>query len=206
MAFIAAIILSYFIGSFPTSFILTKALTGVDIRQVGSGNAGATNVLRTVGKLPAIITLIIDILKGTFVVVVVAKVFHPYAASIDYDLFRVVLGLVVICGHIWSVFLKFRGGKGVATTLGVIGGLAPVSMLIPGLVVWLIVFIPSRYVSLASLVMGAAFPISALVAGESRYVVAFAITLFIINTYKHRSNIERLLKGAENRTTFSKKS
>ena len=119
LVFIFSALLAYLIGSFPTSFIMAKTMKGIDIRQVGSGNAGATNVLRSVGKMPALVTLIVDIAKGIFVVTIAANFFYAFIDNIDYDFYRSFLGLAAICGHIWPVWLKFRGGKGVATTLGV---------------------------------------------------------------------------------------
>jgi len=135
-AFTGSMALAYLIGSFPTSFLLARIFKGIDIRKVGSGNAGATNVLRSVGKLPAAITLIVDILKGVIVVTFVANYFYSFDIDMQYDAYRGLMGLVVVCGHIWSAFLKFKGGKGVATTLGVAIGLTPFA-LIPSALIWL---------------------------------------------------------------------
>ena len=196
-------LLGYLIGSFPTSFILARTLKGIDIRQVGSGNAGATNVLRSVGKLPAVITLIVDVFKGIFVVTIVANFFYSYIENLDYDFYRSFLGLVAVCGHIWPVWLKFRGGKGVATTLGVAIGLAPL-VLIPSVVIWLIVFFTTNYVSLASILALIAFPILAITFSQPLYLVLISVLICSISVFKHRENISRLLKGQENKTILFK--
>lgn len=203
LMFIVSAILGYLIGSFPTSFLLAKAMKGIDIRQVGSGNAGATNVLRSVGKLPALGTLIVDVAKGIFVVTFVANFFYPYLPDVDYDFYRSLLGLLAVCGHIWPVWLNFRGGKGVATTLGVAIGLAP-SVLLPSAFIWLVIFFTTNYVSLASILAMIAFPIIAIAFGQSIYLVLISAVICSISIYKHRENITRLLKGQENKTILFK--
>lgn len=202
---IIAVMTAYLVGSFPTSFILTKLTKGVDIRELGSKNAGATNVLRVAGKLPAVITLIIDILKGVLVVTVITNFFYQFEENFVYDFYRGLMGLTVVCGHIWSVFLKFKGGKGVATTLGVAMALAP-NILLPVLIIWSIVFFASSYVSLASITALISFPIIAAIVGSSVYLVIFSVIICAISTYKHKENIKRLLKGEERKTVLFKKS
>ncbi|MDD3905974.1 MAG: glycerol-3-phosphate 1-O-acyltransferase PlsY [Candidatus Omnitrophica bacterium] len=201
--FIFSTVLGYMIGSFPTSFLMARALKGVDIRQVGSGNAGATNVLRSVGKLPALVTLIVDVLKGVFVVTIMANFFYGYIENLDYDFYRSFLGLVAVCGHIWPVWLKFKGGKGVATTLGVALGLAPI-VLIPSSVIWLIIFFTTNYVSLASICALIVFPPFAIAFGQSFYLVLISAVICSISIFKHRENITRLLKRQENKTILFK--
>src|SRR3989338_5104487 len=114
-----SLVLSYLIGSIPTSYIFAKALKGIDIRQFGSGNVGATNTYRVVGKLPGLLVLIIDILKGLICVALVAKLFLRLGVTIEPTTYGMILGFMAIVGHIWSVFLGFKGGKGVATSAGV---------------------------------------------------------------------------------------
>ena len=201
--FVVSVLLGYLIGSFPTSFIMARALKGIDIRQVGSGNAGATNVLRSVGKLPALITLLIDVFKGIFVVTIAANFFYPYVENLDYDFYRSFLGLAAVCGHIWPVWLKFKGGKGVATTLGVAIGLAPI-VLLPSLVIWLVIFFTTNYVSLASILALIAFPIIAIAFSQPFYLVLVSTVVCSISIFKHRDNIRRLLKGQENKTVLFK--
>jgi glycerol-3-phosphate acyltransferase PlsY len=204
LIFIAAIVSAYLIGSMPTGFLMTKIFKGVDIRSAGSRNVGATNVYRVAGKLPGFLTLIIDIAKGVLVVTVVSQLYYTFLQDLDYIFFRTLLGLIAICGHIWSVFLKFKGGKGVATTIGVTGILAPIPLAL-SLLVWLGVFLPTNYVSLGSLFFGLSLPILSLVFNEPLYVVIFCVIICILNTYKHKDNIGRLLKGVENKTILAKK-
>ncbi len=182
---------------------MAKTIKGVDIRQVGSGNAGATNVLRSVGRLPALITLIVDVLKGIFVVTIVANFFYPYLEDLDYDFYRSFIGLVAVCGHIWPVWLKFKGGKGVATTLGVAIGLAPL-VLLPSLFIWLVIFFTTNYVSLASILALIAFPIIAIAFSQPLYLVLVSAAICSISIFKHRDNITRLLKGQEKKTILFK--
>ncbi|MFA5256366.1 MAG: glycerol-3-phosphate 1-O-acyltransferase PlsY [Candidatus Omnitrophota bacterium] len=204
-AFVLSSLAAYLIGSIPTGFLMTKVFMGADIRSTGSGNVGATNVYRVAGKLPGFLTLIIDIAKGIAVVTLMADFFYRYLPDVDYIFYKTFLGLIVVLGHIYSVFLKFKGGKGVATTIGVTAALAPLALLV-SLAVWLIVFIPTNYVSLGSLAFGVALPISALLFDKPFYIVIFFVILCVINTYKHKDNIKRLLKGEENKTIlFSRK-
>ena len=201
LAFLLAVISAYLLGSIPTGFLMTKVFAGVDIRSTGSKNVGATNVYRVAGKLPGLLTLFIDIGKGVLVVTLVARLSYSFIANIDYIFFRSLLGLIVIFGHIWSVFLKLKGGKGVATTIGVTTVLAPIPLLI-SLIIWLAVFIPTNYVSLGSLAFGLSLPISAAILNEPFYVVAFCVIICLLNTYKHKENIKRLIKREENKTVI----
>lgn len=195
---------AYIIGSFPTSFILAKIFKGVDIRQTGSKNAGATNVLRVAGKVPALITLVVDILKGFIVVTLVADFFYYFGIDLDYDFYRSLEGLIVISGHIWSVFLNFKGGKGVATTVGVGLALAP-GILAPSLVIWAAVFILTKFISLASIIALMSFPVAAVLAGRSVSIIFLGVIICLISTYKHKENIKRLLEGKEPKTFIFKK-
>jgi len=203
LIFIAAVISAYLIGSIPTGFLMTRMIKGVDIRGVGSKNVGATNVYRVAGKLPGLLTLIIDIVKGVLVVTVIAGGFYAFLQDMDYVFFRAFLGLIAIGGHIWSVFLKFKGGKGVATTIGVTAILAPIPLAL-SLLAWLGIFIPTNYVSLGSLFFGLSLPIFSVIFNEPFYVVIFCVTICLLNTYKHKDNIARLLKGMENKTILFK--
>ena len=198
LAFLASVLLAYLIGSFPTSFLLTKSLKGIDIRQVGSKNAGATNVLRAAGKIPALITLIIDILKGFLVVAVLAPLLYSSVRDLDYDFYRIFLGLVAVCGHIWPVFLGFKGGKGVATTIGVGLAIAPVPLTV-SLFIWTAVFSMTKYVSLSSIISLMIFPILTAILNYSLYTIIFSIVICAIVIYKHKENIRRLLEGKENK-------
>jgi glycerol-3-phosphate acyltransferase PlsY len=196
LALFASIIIAYLIGSFPTSFIFAKLLKGVDIREVGSGNAGATNVARTVGKIPGILTLVVDMLKGVLVVTVITNFFYSFDIDLDYNFYRGLMALTVVCGHIWSVFLNFRGGKGVATTLGV-GAAMALPVLLPVVGIWILIFALTSYVSLASIISLIVFPILAALFRYPFYTVLFSAIICFISIYKHKDNLRRLLKGEE---------
>jgi len=152
-----SLVVAYLIGSIPTSYIFTKIIKRTDIREHGSGNVGATNVFRIAGKVPAILVLVLDIFKGAFAVGFLPQIFFNSATSPDMSLegYKILLGICVIAGHIWSVFLKFSGGKGVATTAGVLLLLAPKALAASALI-WVIVFVIFRIVSIASI--SASFP------------------------------------------------
>ncbi|MDP2942608.1 MAG: glycerol-3-phosphate 1-O-acyltransferase PlsY, partial [Candidatus Omnitrophota bacterium] len=150
MPLTTSLVLCYLIGSIPTSYLFAKALKGIDIRQFGSGNVGATNTYRVVGKLPGLLVLIIDILKGLICVTLVAKLFLRLGVAIEPATYGMILGFMAIVGHIWSIFLGFKGGKGVATSAGVFIGVAP-DVFLWGLLVWVAVFAWKRYISLASI-------------------------------------------------------
>jgi glycerol-3-phosphate acyltransferase PlsY len=197
---VLAVVIAYLIGSIPTAYIFGKVLKGFDIRQHGSGNVGATNVFRTIGKIPGIIVLVIDFLKGAVVVTLLPlalKKLFP-GTSIPYEDIYIFLGAAAIAGHIWTVFLRFKGGKGVATTAGVMVGLFPVIFLI-GLVVWVVVFAIWKYVSLASIAAAVSLPILAVLTGKDLKIVLFMAILCMVGIYGHRDNIKRLIQGKENK-------
>lgn len=197
IAYIVAAVAAYFIGSLPTGFLVAKA-KGIDIRKVGSGNIGATNVFRAVGKGPGTFVLLVDALKGCAPVLWVAPLCHGLDDGSSLETARIVSGICAILGHNYTCWLNFKGGKGIATSAGAFGALTPQPLGIAFLT-WLVVFGASRYVSLASIAAAAALPIAA-------WLLPFSLTLRIITTvigalaiYKHRSNIQRLLAGTENR-------
>ena len=185
-------ILAYLIGAISFSIILTKIIKKEDIRQFGSGNAGATNTMRVLGKGPAIIVLLLDALKGIVAILIALAFGLP-------DWAIAVTGLLAIVGHIWPIYYGFRGGKGVATTIGVICML----LLMPGLIAGamaILLIILTRYVSLGSLTFSIFTPIVALLFGSYpfSYIVISAI-IGILAIWKHRANISRLLRGKENK-------
>ena len=199
----ASIVITYLIGAIPTAYIFGRVLKGLDIRQHGSGNVGATNAFRVLGKVPGTAVLIIDILKGVIPVTLVANIFN-----FTDPLMLVVLGLVAVAAHNWTVFLNFKGGKGIATSLGVLIGLA---IQIPGLgsvlfivmVSWIIIFLAFGYVSLASIFAAIVFP-SCMVIVQCQAphlfpLVVMSIVLCIFIVFRHRSNITRLIQGKESR-------
>jgi glycerol-3-phosphate acyltransferase PlsY len=194
---ILSIIVAYLIGSFPAAYVFGKVLKNIDIREYGSGNVGATNVFRTVGRIPGIIVLVIDFLKGLLVVTIIPVILARFMPDEILPAYvYILLGAAVIAGHIWTIFLKFKGGKGVATTAGVMAGLAPLLMA-ACLLVWIVVFAVWRYVSLASIIAATALPIFAVFSGKSLSLVIFCSILCIVGIYSHRSNIRRLIRGKE---------
>lgn len=178
-----------------------KCLKKTDIRKEGSGNIGATNVWRVAGKIPGIIVLLVDVLKGYFAV----RFFSLWRASPFLGLGMLeqglILGLSVILGHNFSLFLRFRGGKGVATAAGVIFALEPRALLI-GLVVWAIVFAVFRYVSLASISSAVLLPLFLAIFAFPLFFVVFSVVVAILISFKHLSNIRRLFLGEESRFRF----
>ena len=192
---IAAILVSYLIGAIPASFLFAKIFSGIDIRKHGSGNVGATNVYRVAGKLPGLLALLLDIGKGAFVVTLVASFFYKFVGNIDWRVYRLVLAFFAFVGHIWTVFLGFKGGKGVATSAGILIILAP-KVLLLSFVVWLLVFAWKRFVSLASVVSSVSLPVFALIFEDVKFAV-FCIILCCISIYKHKTNIGRLINGTE---------
>ncbi len=193
-----AIACAYLLGSIPFSLIVAKVMGGVDVRKRGSGNVGATNVLRTAGKAPGIIALACDIAKGVLPVTVMSGFFYQYSIIINEDSLKILLGFAAICGHIWPVFLKFKGGKGVATSSGVLAILCPKAFAVAVLVFLLTVAL-TKYVSLGSVVSSVSLPIAAAIWAYPFQLVAFTITLCIICSYKHNANITRLINGEESK-------
>ncbi len=188
---IALVFIAYFIGSIPTGLLLTRAFGGVDIRTTGSGNIGATNVYRTMGRTVGILTLIGDCLKG--VVPVVAA--RALGCS---DLIISLAGVAAFLGHIFPIFLKFKGGKGVATALGVFLSVSPLAVLC-SLGIFIIVLVPWRYVSLASISAAAMMPVFAALIDRKPAIIAMSLAIASIVIVKHSSNIKRLINGTENR-------
>lgn len=192
----------YLLGAVPFGFLIARA-RGVDIRRVGSGNIGATNVFRAVGRFWGIATLLLDALKGVAAVVWLPRAWPVPSDGIDRLPLPLVLAgaALVIAGHNWPVFLRFKGGKGVATSLGVLLGLAPTACL-AGLAVWLLVLLMSRYVSLASIL--AALTVAVLVwplyLQDKGALLPGVLTLFaVLAIGRHHANIRRLLEGTEHR-------
>ncbi|WP_318556776.1 glycerol-3-phosphate 1-O-acyltransferase PlsY [Geobacter anodireducens] len=181
---------AYLVGSIPTGLLLARAF-GVDIRVTGSGNIGATNVYRTLGRTVGIATLLGDCLKGLVPVLVAGKLglADPWVAAV---------GLAAFLGHVYTVFLGFKGGKGVATALGVFLGVSPLSVL-SALALFIGIVASTRYISLGSITAAAAMPF--LVAAVERRPLLVGMTLIIaaIVIVKHRENIRRLREGTESR-------
>jgi acyl phosphate:glycerol-3-phosphate acyltransferase len=199
--YILTVLAAYLLGSIPTGFLVARA-RGVDIRAVGSGNIGATNVFRILGKAAGVFVLLADAAKGWVSVFVVARFvsewFYPEAGPTAHEGFLLCAGVAAILGHNYTCWLRFKGGKGIATSAGVLVALVPVPLLIV-LGVWIVVFAFSRYVSLASIGAAVVLPIAAWVFGESRTLIVVTGALAALAIYKHKANIQRLLNGTENR-------
>lgn len=182
------VLLSYLVGSIPFSYIFSRFLGGVDIRTKGTGNIGATNVLRSVGTKVAIASLAGDLVKGLLAAWWGSYFGGPGLAA--------VCSVAVVVGHCWPIFLRFRGGKGVATAAGVIFILFPLVGLLAALIFFTVVGV-SRYVSLASVSTALAFPFLVLLTDQPWQYVVMAVIIAVIVVYRHRSNIERLRQGTE---------
>jgi glycerol-3-phosphate acyltransferase PlsY len=190
----AALLVSYLLGSIPTAYIVVKRLKRVDVRTVGSGNVGATNVVRAAGAKAGAFVFLMDVAKGLAAVCVVA----PWMIPSVSPLMRLGCGVAAVLGHSFPVFLGFRGGKGVATTIGVIMGASPLVGLVC-LAVWLVFFLPCRYVSVGSLAAAGAIPLAQLALQRSFAEVWLGGILALVVILRHRANIERLLQGKEHR-------
>ncbi|MBW4055232.1 MAG: glycerol-3-phosphate acyltransferase [Proteobacteria bacterium] len=190
VALLIVIGVAYLIGSIPTGLLLGKVY-GIDVRNEGSGNIGATNLYRTIGRKVGIITLIGDCLKGMIPVVLVKFSALPPE-------FAAWVGLAAFCGHVFSVFLRFKGGKGVATALGVFLALAPLAVTIAVAVFACMMFI-WRYVSLGSISAAATMPLAVFFLGGSRALTTVTIIISLTVIVRHHENIRRLLAGNENK-------
>tara|TARA_Y100000590_G_scaffold393579_1_gene471981 strand:- start:80 stop:709 length:630 start_codon:yes stop_codon:yes gene_type:complete len=189
---IIKIILCYLLGSISGSLIIGK-IKNVDIRKLGSGNAGATNAFRTQGLLFSLMVMIIDVAKGYFSVSIIAN---------DLDIVQILLcGIAAVLGHVYPIYYNFKGGKGAGTLIGVLLALFPTYFFIILLMVWIIIIILSGYVGLSTMVAGVTFPIllyytQSISLDDPKFIFSIAIALFLIFT--HRQNISRMIKGDEN--------
>jgi len=197
--------LAYLLGSIPCGYLLVRIFRHQDIRATGSGNIGATNVARSGAKGLGVLTLVLDVLKGFFAVIIAQHIAESYGFPQAYDI-AVAAGLAAVLGHCFPVWLGFRGGKGVATALGVFFALVPLTTVFYVLGVFLVIVFLTRYVSLASIIAAALFPIFALPHAPARtpIVIAGYILIPLIVIVKHSQNIRRLLSGTENRFGSSK--
>lgn len=208
------LLLSYIVGSIPTSIIATKFAKAGDIRRFGSGNAGGTNVLRMLGWKIGLAVILFDLFKGVIATYYIPQIFWdpnplpfnnatPFA---DYTVVQILCGVAAVFGHIWTLFAGFKGGKGVATGAGMVMGLAPVEFIV-ALLVFILVFVSWRYVSLGSITAAMAIPVTMFVRENVFLVdirgyhtlVYFAIGVSLLIIYTHRENIKRLLAGTESK-------
>jgi len=197
--------MAYGLGSIPSGFLVAKA-RGVDIRTVGSGNIGATNVLRVLGKPVGTFVLLADAAKGFFAVVIAEQFlwawFSPHGSAQAHEWLAICAGACAILGHNYTCWLGFKGGKGIATSAGVYVALAPWALL-AALGTWLLVLVVSRFVSVASIAAAVVLPVAVWLTTSRLELTAVTAALAALAIYKHRTNIQRLLAGTESR--FGKK-
>lgn len=201
-------LISYVVGSIPAAYIMGRWCRGIDIRDHGSGNMGATNVFRVLGKTPGIIVLLFDAFKGVVATVLVPKLFYVESQLA----INILAGVCAVCGHNWTLFLKFRGGKGIATSLGILIGLCFVLpnfwlVLVCVILTFVITLLISRFVSLGSLCAATLLPVMVLITDQPRSVLLFSLLISVFVFLRHRSNIVRLLNKTESKipSIWSKK-
>jgi acyl phosphate:glycerol-3-phosphate acyltransferase len=185
--YILLLFISFILGSIPFGIIIAKA-KGINLKKVGSGNIGATNVLRSLGKWPAVLTLLGDVLKGT-AAIAIGRYF-----GVEQPVYEGLIGFSAIMGHNFSIFLRFRGGKGVATSLGVLSIYSPQTALLT-FIIWVMVVMFTRYSSMGALVSFGFLPINILFDDKEKLFAALLITILIF--IRHKDNIQRLIKGTE---------
>ena len=200
LAYIITVVAAYFLGSIPTGYLAARA-KGIDIRTVGSGNIGATNAMRVLGKPAGICVLFLDALKGyaavAWVCPLLIKSFNKPEA--DVETLRIIAGMAAVLGHNFTCWLKFKGGKGVATTAGVFLALAPLAVGI-ALVAFILAVWLTRYVSIGSIAAAIALPVTVWCLPEHNlFLGSMTTALAAMAIYKHKSNIKRLMAGTESR-------
>ncbi len=218
LALAAILLLSYLIGSIPFGVIVAKG-KGIDIKAHGSGNTGGTNVFRTLGPKYGLSVVVLDALKGVVAVVFISQLYYIDPVVLnnqtpfqDITIIRIMAGIFAIIGHIWSVFASFKGGKGVATALGMMLSITTVDMLI-ALGIFIIVVGVFKYVSLGSIMAAITVPLTLFIrenvfhAEVQGYgtLLPFVLAVSFLLIYMHRTNIQRLLRGNENKISFGKK-
>lgn len=206
LSIFGSFVLSYLIGSLSTAVWVGKAFHGIDVRTKGSGNAGATNTIRVLGVKTGVIVMIIDVFKGWLAVALTGWLLNSLLNTDQIIIIKIVSGLFAVAGHIFPLYTGFRGGKGVATFVGVILALYPVAFFI--VLVWfVIVFIVTRYVSLGSVTGALIFPLIVvfLLKEQNVALIVLSIIIAVFIPLTHQKNIKRLLNGTENKLYFKKK-
>lgn len=198
-----AVIIAYLMGAIPTAVWYGIRFYGVDVRQHGSGNAGATNTFRVLGKKAGTVVLLIDILKGIAATMLAFALITTGAIRVvDLVEYKLLLGVVAVIGHVFPLYTRFKGGKGVATLLGLVISVQP-AVAFSCVVIFLVVLTLSKYVSLSSLVATLAFPVLLLIPPfktDEPLLIGFGFVMFIVLVITHKKNIVRLVRGNENRT------
>ena len=200
------ILLAYLLGSIPTSVWIGKFFYGIDVRNYGSGNAGATNAMRTLGAKAGIAVFVIDMVKGYLAVRLLYLTDFYIPETGMFVNFQLYLGLAAMLGHVFPIFAGFRGGKGVATLSGVVFAIHPYAALIV-LLIWIVTLLLFGYVSLSSMISGFSFPTILIFVYRTEYpqLVVFAFILAVLMLFTHQKNIERLVHGKEKRIKLFKK-
>ena len=212
------ILLSYLVGSIPTGILVARSVGNIDIRNHGSGNMGGTNIMRVLGWKYGVLVILLDALKGAFTVVVISRLYlgsFPFPNQTPFDdftLVQLIAGITAVIGHIWTIFAEFKGGKGIATGMGILITLVSIDIFIAFGIFLLIVAI-SRYVSLASIIATSCIPVIMIIRANIFHVniigygtlLPFVIFIAVLVMYTHRANIKRLLSGQESKISFSKK-
>ncbi len=200
---ILMVLAAYLLGAIPTSIWVGKRFYNIDIREHGSGNAGATNTIRVLGWKPGIPVLLFDIFKGWLAVNIIhlAQFFLP--GSNAFVTFQILLGVSATLGHIFPVYAQFKGGKGVSTLVGVVLAIDPLSTLIC-FAVFVLILVVTKYVSLSSLIAGISFPIIVILVlrTTTTSLIVFSVCVAILLLLTHRKNIKRLIKGEESKADF----
>jgi acyl phosphate:glycerol-3-phosphate acyltransferase len=206
LTIVSLIVAAYLLGSIPTAVWLGKTFYGIDVRQYGSKNAGATNTFRTLGKKAGIPVMLIDITKGFLAtnLVYFAKIYN--VGTIDYVNFQLLLGLIAVVGHVFPVFANFKGGKGIATLLGMLLAIHTEAAVIC-MLIFIIVLLISKYVSLSSMITGFTFPLIMIFYFHEHVItlLIFGILVSILILITHQKNIERLIAGSESRANLFKR-
>lgn len=203
LSFAAVALLSYLLGSIPAGYLAGR-MAGIDIREAGSGNIGATNVTRTLGRRYGYTVFVVDFAKGALAVCVsILLGRHVEATPFSTEMYGIVGAICCVLGHVFPVWLGFKGGKGVATSAGVLFGLMPLAAAI-GVAVWVITFEVTRYVSIASIAAAMALPVTVLGLTHARHtngmaLFYFTLCLAAVVIFRHRSNLSHLLRGTEPR-------
>ncbi|MDD3706505.1 MAG: glycerol-3-phosphate 1-O-acyltransferase PlsY [Clostridiaceae bacterium] len=190
MRYVLVSLIAYLLGNIASAYLISKAMGKIDIRNYGSGNSGSTNVLRVLGAKPAAIAFLGDMLKGTAAVLIGGYIGGGYG--------EILAGIFVIIGHNWPILLGGKGGKGIATTIGLMLPIDPLMVVII-FTVGIIVIITTRYVSLASVLGVTIYPIAMIITQKPMEYIIFSLILSTIAIYRHRANIARLLKGTESK-------
>lgn len=198
-----ALIMAYLLGSVPTSVWIGKTFFNIDVREHGSKNAGSTNAIRVLGWKPGVLVLIFDIFKGWMAVNLIYFTDYYIPQTGDYINFQLLLGIAAILGHVFPIYVGFRGGKGVATLLGIILAIDPHTTLVC-LGVFVITLVATKYVSLSSMVAGFSFPFIVIFIFKTTTpsLVIFSLIISVLLLFTHQKNIERLLKKEENKAKF----